>query len=150
MFAFSGFHWLVVAIVVFVLFKTLVRIGRTAEEKNAPALRRSGKYVREVVGEASYQPALKQVVDGRDVNAEGFECMAVIVPESDNRYDANAVAVKIDGRVVGYLPRDEARLFRARLKRAKLPLQAYECPAKIIGGGRKHYGVWLDLPDRLT
>jgi hypothetical protein len=40
---------------------------------------------------------------------------AVLVPEPNNPHDRNAVAVTIDGRVVGYMPREDAPAYAAVL-----------------------------------
>jgi hypothetical protein len=122
----------------------------SASTKGAPVLRTTGKCFREVVGESNYQPALKSITGGDKLDELGLPTQAVLVPENDNSYDSNAVAVFIDSKKVGYLSSNDARGYRAALKRAGLPLDIYQCPAAIAGGGRKKYGVWLDLPDRLT
>lgn len=66
----------------------------------------------EVKGEGSYQLALKQVVQelGRDVHA-------ILVPEPQNQYDPNAVAVLVGGLKVGYLSREDAALYQPGIVR---------------------------------
>jgi hypothetical protein len=72
----------------------------------------------EVVGEASYQDNLWRIIrerrspDGR-VREEVY---AVLAAEPDNPYDANAVAVWIQGLKVGYLSREDARRYRPGLQ----------------------------------
>jgi hypothetical protein len=62
-----------------------------------------------VMGEASYQPALEALAGGRDRDGVLQQShVALLWPEPNNRYDPNAIAVKIDGRLVGYLSRDDA------------------------------------------
>ena len=89
------------------------------------------------VGESHYQPALQQIA------RRGRECQATLLPETDNPFDVNAVVVKIDGQVVGYLQRSEAKRYRSRL--LALP-QPFCCPAKLIGGtqNKPSFGVLLD------
>ena len=64
----------------------------------------------EVVGESNYQPAIKAAAD-----AHGRAQLAQLVREPRNKYDRNAVAVRLGGQTVGYLPRDEAPDYHAVL-----------------------------------
>ena len=41
---------------------------------------------------------------------------ALLVPEPSNPHDPNAVMVQIEGRLVGYLPRDEAVAYGPTLR----------------------------------
>lgn len=87
-----------------------------------------------VVGESSYQDTLRTLPT---------IFTAMLVPQPDNPYDRNAVAViTTDGRIVGYLARDVAKSYHARLVRHS---DSVTCPAKLIGGGAKSIGVVLDF-----
>jgi hypothetical protein len=106
----------------------------------------------EVVGEASYQDDLWQVVGRPSGTADRvrMEVSAVLVAETDNPYDPNAVSIWVQGRKVGYLSRDDARRYRPGL----LALEAkYGKPialaGAIVGGGIRadgpgRLGVFLD------
>jgi hypothetical protein len=60
-----------------------------------------------VVGTSHYQDALLEL-SGRTADDEvRVQKIALFVPEPDNPHDPNAIAVTIDGRLVGYLSRDE-------------------------------------------
>jgi hypothetical protein len=89
------------------------------------------------VGESQYQPALQQIARG------GRICEATLVPEPDNPFDVNAVAVKVNGHVVGYLPRSHARKYQRRLLALTEP---FRCSAKLIGGveDKPSFGILLD------
>jgi hypothetical protein len=89
------------------------------------------------VGESQYQDALRQV------SRNGRLCSATLVPEPDNPFDVNAVAVQIDGLTVGYLCRTDARRYQRRLLTLERPLVV---PAKLIGGtdDKPSFGVLLD------
>jgi hypothetical protein len=89
------------------------------------------------VGESQYQPALRQIARA------GRLCEATLVPEPDNPFDVNAVAVKIGGELIGYVPRSHARRYQRRLLTLAQPMR---CPAKLIGGTRDKpsFGVLLD------
>ena len=59
----------------------------------------------EVVSTSSYQEALETAAGAEPDAALHVEKWAHLVPEPDNPWDRNAVAVYVDGRKVGYLPR---------------------------------------------
>src|SRR5260221_14774582 len=63
----------------------------------------------EVVGELAYQAVLWRLCGGTVGDRVRCDVVAVVVPEPTNPYDANAIAVQIDGQVVGYLPRAAAQ-----------------------------------------
>jgi hypothetical protein len=54
-----------------------------------------------IVGEDSYQPHIRRVARA----ANGGAVQIVLDPQPGNPHDRNAVAVRVDGGVVGYLPR---------------------------------------------
>ena len=96
-----------------------------------------------VVGVSHYQPALREI-SGRTADEEvRVEKIAVFVPEPDNPHDANAIAVHIDGQLVGYLSRDENRRW-ADVVNGPHPIGA---EAMIAGrDGVDVMGVFLRLP----
>lgn len=108
-----------------------------------------GSHDLEVVGESHYQDALWRVVGGRTTDRVRAEVQAVLVAESDNVYDPNAISVWIDGMKVGYLSREDAEVYRPGL----LALQAREGKSiglrgVIVGGGIREdgpgfLGVWM-------
>jgi hypothetical protein len=101
-----------------------------------------------VVGESHYQDALWRIV-GRRSGRVHDDIVAVLVPETDNPYDANAVSVWIDVQRVGYLPRELAARYRpgllALMKEAGNPIAL----RGFIAGGEHEdgpgmLGVFLD------
>ncbi len=110
-----------------------------------------------VVGESHYQDALTAIVGGKRPESVRIPTQATLVPEPDNPYDPNAVAVYIAGRKVGHLPRPAAEAFTPVGRRLAEQQQVGACSATIIGGWDRgdgdtgHFGVTLDLahPDRL-
>jgi hypothetical protein len=106
-----------------------------------------GNFEVEIVGEARYQAALEAICGPR-------------VPQGINRFetaglileDKNAVRVEIRRKLVGYLSREAAILYRQQLKDRGTPTANAQCQAVIRGGwvssdGRKGpYRVWLDIP----
>lgn len=105
----------------------------------------------EVVGESNYQPALRKIAGDHGAESVAMDCIATLVPDDANAYDKSAVQVSVNGEVVGYLSRDDARSFRRRLGRKGLTGQATTCAAKVVGGGTKRggerlmYGIQLDM-----
>jgi HIRAN domain len=74
---------------------------------------------------------------------------AVLVPEPDNPYDANAIAVRIGGDLIGYLPRDVAAQYISGLRELMSGSGAHVAlRGVIVGGGYRgdgpgRLGVWL-------
>jgi hypothetical protein len=110
---------------------------------------KGGGHDLEVVGESHYQDALWRLVGGRSTEWIRIPMQAVLVAESDNPYDPNAISVRIDGMKVGYLSREDAEAYRPGL----LALQAREGKAialsgVVVGGGIRedgpgYLGVWM-------
>ncbi len=73
-----------------------------------------GRVDLEVVGEASYQDNLWRLLGGRSAPEDRVrvDVVAVLVAETDNPYDSNAVSLWVSGLKVGYLSRDDARRYR--------------------------------------
>lgn len=99
-----------------------------------------------VAGESHYQEALRAT---RDICSETFEgrpsFTAALVPERDNKFDGNAIAVYSPQGKLGYLPRERAyeyrELFDELLTRG---FQGGGCAAHLTGGERgKSFGVVL-------
>ena len=95
-----------------------------------------------VVGTSHYQDALLEL-SGRESDEEiRVEKTARFVPEPDNPHDPNAVAIHIDGRLVGYLSRDENRRWLDVIEGNDVAAEAM-----IAGrGGTTGLGVFLRLP----
>jgi hypothetical protein len=101
----------------------------------------------EVVGEASYQDNLWRIVGGRRSPDDRVreDVYAVLVAEPDNPFDANAVAVWIQGLKVGYLSRDDAQGYRPGLLALEQQHGKPIALAGVIAGG----GMRADGPGRL-
>lgn len=127
-------------------------------ESNAEASKRSieatlytGDETLEVVGESNYQEALWKIVGGRRRERVRHDVAAVLLPEPDNQFDANAIKVLIDGNLVGYLSRQDAVAYGpgllALMNESANGLVALE--ATIVGGGQRSdgrgfLGVFID------
>jgi hypothetical protein len=107
------------------------------------------QFNQEVAGESFYQEALKALAGGHARRQHRLVCTAHLVRDPTNAYDANAIRVEIDGRLVGYLPTNSAARFALSAK--KLVDLPPTVPALIVGGWKTnqhdagHFGVLLDL-----
>lgn len=102
-----------------------------------------------VAGESHYQQALRDLCGGDPQQPVRREFEALLVPEPDNAFDPNAVRVEIGGRLVGYLPRDEAVAYGPTLSALERRGRQGACEALVSGRGGETamLGVFLRLPD---
>lgn len=103
-----------------------------------------------VVGESYRQDNLWRLVGGFRTEYVREPCIAMLIPETDNQYDPNAIAVHISGLMVGYLARATASAYRAGLE-ALMEKHGHliALNGQIIGGGPRddgigQLGVWLE------
>jgi hypothetical protein len=94
-----------------------------------------------VVGESHYQDELRALA--RQQAPDGIFTARLVV-EPDNPHDVNAVAVvaESDGSKVGYLSREVATSYHARLARFGASVT---CPARLTGVDGAMLGVVLDF-----
>lgn len=100
-----------------------------------------------VVGALLYQEAAERVVKGNREEDGRIKFTATLVPESKNPYDANAIAVYGEGRIIGHLSREDAARYRPAI--ARLAATAIvTVSATIYAGhhGRSGWDVGLRLP----
>lgn len=113
-----------------------------------------GSFEFEVVGESNYQPALAVMAGPKDTESKRIEVDAVLMPEPDNTYDKNAVAVVIQSRIVAYLSKKDTSSYRRWMKlRGHDPQDCVIAKALIVGGWKNEksgsegtYGIKLDAP----
>lgn len=111
---------------------------------------------REVVGESHYRAAIEQATGGPRREGVKVVTWAALIPETDNPYDAGAVAIHLDGRKVGHLRKAEAAAFRPVLERVAAVGRVAYCRADVYGGWNRSrsdtgdYGITLYVagPDR--
>lgn len=108
-------------------------------------------YPLKVQGESFYKDNIENVSNylGEDegVNADDF--IAHLILDEKNINDENAVRVEIDNKIVGYLSRPAAKLYRKKLKELGLENVIGECFASIRGGYIKRDGTQADFGVRL-
>lgn len=104
----------------------------------------------EVVGERAYQDVLWDLSGGTVGDRIRRHIVAVLVPEPANPYDTNAIAVQIEGQVVGYLPRATAQEYLPGLQHLMSVHGGYVALRGVIVGGGYYddgpgrLGVWLE------
>ena len=91
----------------------------------------------DVVGESHYQEELWAIVGGRRRDLVREDVIAILLPQPDNPYDENAISIWVDLKLVGYLSRDDAALYREGLLRliAENDNRPIALRAQIVGGG---------------
>ena len=108
-----------------------------------------GDFHLEIVGESNYQDELQRIAAGRTEKRERVEFKVVLVPEPDNRYDKNAVAVyAVGGGVVGYLSRELAEEYQHAINSFIGATKSHPSCNAVMAGGygeKRSIGVWLDL-----
>jgi len=111
-----------------------------------------GQFSLEVVGESHYQKELDKLVGGKTEEGHTAEFEAILLHDNQNPHDPMAVAVSIDGEIVGYLDRKMAREHREQMVEAGFPGSPAICGAIVVGGWKRSnnsegsYGVRLDVP----
>ncbi|MEK6788484.1 MAG: HIRAN domain-containing protein [Pseudomonadota bacterium] len=121
-------------------------------------IKSDGEFSQQVVGEASYQKNLELIAGEKTPESKAIRKIAVIQHEPENRYDRNACAVYIDGKIIGYLPKDFAKRVAKRLHQKGHHDDTWlEVEAIIDGGWRSkdgssegHFGVKLDMGNRIN
>ena len=92
----------------------------------------------DIVGESHYAEALERIAGGRteDGTVRGRDelLVAALVPQPSNPYDPNAIAVEIEGELVGHLCRDDAVRLGPMIKRVIVERGAAICACNLKGG----------------
>lgn len=96
-------------------------------------------YQIDVIGESQYRSNIRAVV-GHELDVFA---VAHLVPEPTKHADPDAIRVDINGKPVGYLPKQTATQLAATLRR--LGLAGVELQAHIsAAAGSSSYSIWLD------
>lgn len=105
----------------------------------------------QVKGEAQCQDALDQICGGKCEAGHGVKVHAILVPQPDNPYDSNAVAVYVNDLRVGYMAKESAAEYQPVFKKLAEHNRRAAARAYISGGWRRssgdegHYGITLEL-----
>ena len=132
----------IISVAVFAVLFFLLKMAKKTQQPIR--LLGDGSYEYDIVGEASYQVALRGIAGSGEDGAE-FSCEAKLIPEPFNKYDRHAIRVDIDGCRVGYIPRAETGEFHSLLRGRTAIVDAM-----IVGGWRRGkkpgmFGVKLDV-----
>ena len=106
----------------------------------------------EIVGEHSYQQALKRIAGAKTETPKEHFAVATLNQEPNNPHDPEACVVKINTETVGYLSKQEAFDFLDELDTLKIARSTFFLVDAVIIGGWKNkdsegsYGVKLDMP----
>lgn len=112
--------------------------GQLERDIAAPVhLSPGGGFTFELAGESRYQDELDTICGGRCDEGHNLSATAQLCFEPDNPHDPNAVAVLIQGMVVGYVPRSLAAGLRLQLLRLNPNQRPVMCEARILGGCRR-------------
>ena len=95
---------------------------------------RAGSFPLEVVGESNYQRELVSICGRYTLAGNDTEHSALLKLEPLNPHDSNAIMVKIKGKTVGYLPRQQAVRVGTQMRR--VCLTEANCKARVRGGWR--------------
>jgi hypothetical protein len=93
---------------------------------------------------------LRRIAGNRRERREEVIFRAWLLPDPQNSYDSNAVAVALDdGQCIGYLAREFAAEFQSPLLQLDDEGFVCHCRAKLIGGygDKRSLGVLLDVRD---
>jgi hypothetical protein len=95
----------------------------------------------DVVGESHYQDALERICGGKKQESAHHEDYAMLLPDSENTFDPNAVGVWIGGQLVGYLSRPDAARFKSGIMRSMAETGQF-CAVKVVvvGGWNRGHG----------
>ncbi len=102
----------------------------------------------DVHGESHHRAEIEAAVGRR---REGHDDIvdAMLVWEPDNQWDPNAIAIHIDGRTCGYMPRPDAKRYRSVMEWARTQSFAPVVRADVTGGWQLADGTWADFGIRL-
>ena len=87
----------------------------------------------EVAGESYRIDEIRPLFSRTIEHGQDYTGTALLVPEPRNKHDANAVAVYVEGRHVGYLPREEAARYSPLVRRLQAQGWQPTCPVSIWG-----------------
>jgi len=109
-------------------------------------IKASGNYLLGLAGESHYFDAISKAVHHRTGE---HSALAEIIREPDNKFDSNAVRAEIEGRTVGYIPRELAPSFHSLLDYGNSINKRIFAPCRVwISDEEDSYGsVSLDIDD---
>lgn len=109
-----------------------------------------GQYSVDVVGESFAREALADIAKNPAGQRALVFCVATLIPQPNNPYDRNAIAVSISGRAIGHLSHESAKSYCERLRDLDKENESFVAFAVISGGlitqeRQYDYSVQLDI-----
>ena len=115
--------FLILVIIIILWFK---RSNKSSNNFSSKSI----EYTFEIVGEQSCQRNLRKLAGEKEEESKFVEVTAKVLSDPFNKFDKNAVKVEIDGLLVGFLSKEQAKLLSGKVINKEVPA--------VIDGG------WLD------
>lgn len=126
--------------------------SRKKQEPKLAPLEGDGSFAFHVVGESYYMDAIRSIIRSapKPEQAAGrVTKLAVLLPEPDNKYDNRAIAVVIDGKKVGHVPKTDLDLLHEVVSEVKSMGFTYPAVQAALSwnasNGPEIVGVYYDL-----
>ncbi len=106
-----------------------------------------------IVGESHYQETLESIAGPKDAEPHWRPVEIQLKREPTNPYDPNAVQCLIDGKLVGYIDREDTLHLQDLLRRCEEQGQKTTVPGCIVGGWKHEdgdegsFGVSMGSPE---
>lgn len=118
-----------------------------------PVITGPGDFDIQVVGQRHRQADFKQIYHAHNTNVGALNVRAQLGLSEENNFDSKAISVRVDGRLLGFLPMDVALDFRRAVVDGDLAdYTVFECAAeiRIARGGNStaddEFQIAVDLP----
>lgn len=106
----------------------------------------------DIVGESHYQDALESIAGPKCEDGYDLPVEIELRREPDNPYDSDAIMCLIDGKLVGYINREDTHRLQPLLQKAERQGRKAQMAGRIAGGWSRdngkdqgHYGVKLRI-----
>lgn len=103
-----------------------------------------GEYKHSVAGILYYKDDLESLIPQHQ-NEVVHLCLANLVPEPENSFDPNAVAVYVEGKKIGHLPRETANEYTVLIRRIGVQDYTLTCDAMLCRSARGFLDAYLDF-----
>lgn len=119
-------------------------------KEDAPTILWEDGYSSKVAGTSHYQDELLSICGGHNRDGHAHETIAMLVRDPENLHDPNAIKVEIEGRCVGFLPKQQVEQVAADMDSEGFSRSRVE--AQVVGGWRTNqydqgsFGVRLKMP----
>lgn len=126
--------------------------SRKKQETKLAPLEGDGSFAFHAVGESHYMDAISSIIRSapKDEQAVGrVTKLAVLLPEPENPYDKRAIAIVIDGKKVGHVPKTDLDLLHEVVSEVKSMGYTYPAVQAALSwnatAGPEVVGVFYDL-----